>query len=98
MTHLVSKLVEVEDLDNASIELRIYLKMTYEGCAAKIGGPPENCWPAEDPEFDFDDVYLVLVGGREIKITEEEAVGLIGRDQFDGTVNNAVEAAVEGGI
>lgn len=27
--------------------------ITYEGCAAKTYGPPENCYPAEAMEYDI---------------------------------------------
>ena len=33
-------------------ELTAEVDCTYGGCEAKLYGPPENCYPAEGPEFD----------------------------------------------
>ena len=32
--------------------------VTHRGCAAQTYGPPENCYPAEGPEWDVDSIVL----------------------------------------
>ncbi len=34
-------------------EVSVTVTCTYPGCAAQLYGPPENCYPAEGPEFEF---------------------------------------------
>lgn len=34
-------------------------RVTYWGCAAKLYGPPENCWPAEAPEWEVESIVLM---------------------------------------
>lgn len=33
--------------------------VTYWGCQAKLSGPPENCWPAEPPEWKIKSIVLM---------------------------------------
>lgn len=40
----------------------VSVKVTYEGCEAKLYGPPEECHPAEGPEFEIS----VFVGDTDI--------------------------------
>lgn len=45
-------------------ELRVEFTVTSWGCPAQLYGPPENCWPAEDPEFEIDEIGVTLtIGG-----------------------------------
>ena len=37
--------------------------LTYRGCPAKLYGPPENCYPAEDPEWEINSIILHLDNG-----------------------------------
>lgn len=37
--------------------------LTYRGCPAKLYGPPENCYPAEDPEWEINSITLHLDNG-----------------------------------
>lgn len=34
--------------------------VTYWGCPAKTYGPPENCYPAEAPEYDIESIGIAL--------------------------------------
>ena len=50
-----------EDLEEfTTVELEICLKLIYAGCAANISGPPENCYPAEDPEWELESLKSVI--------------------------------------
>jgi hypothetical protein len=40
----------------AEIEYRV----TYWGCPAKTYGPPENCYPAEAPEWEVESIAIWL--------------------------------------
>lgn len=33
-------------------------RVTYEGCKARTYGPPEDCYPAEDPEYEIEGIRL----------------------------------------
>lgn len=49
------------DQEEVSWEVSIELDCTYAGCPAKLSGPPEDCYPAEGPEFEFKE-FTVFVG------------------------------------
>jgi hypothetical protein len=34
-------------------------RVTYLGCAARTYGPPEDCYPAELPEWEIDSIFLL---------------------------------------
>lgn len=53
----------------AEVEFRV----TYWGCKAQTYGPPENCYPAEGPEWEVDAIYL-----------RDDRVGRIG-PEFEAT-------------
>ena len=41
--------------------------LTYRGCPAKLYGPPEHCYPAEDPEWTINSITLHLdLGGENL--------------------------------
>ena len=39
--------------DTLQWEVSVTVTCTYPGCTAQLYGPPENCYPAEGPEFEF---------------------------------------------
>lgn len=52
--------------------------MTSPGCRAQIYGDPDNCWPAEDPEYDlaFESAELDPTYKGEAPLTDAELATL----------------------
>ena len=85
-----------EDIEEfTTIELEICLKQTYAGCSAKLSGPPEECYPAEGPEWEYDSFTLLFGKMHKLKISEEDCVALFGQKFFDKHYELAEEAANE---
>lgn len=45
--------IKTYDHDDESIDYRIHFEVTSPGCPAQTFGPPENCYPAEGPEWEI---------------------------------------------
>lgn len=66
--------VEIDD-----VEYLARVTYYYRGAPGRTSGPPENCYPPEPPELDWELLNLdgtpapdtVLVGQREDEITEQ---------------------------
>lgn len=85
-----------EDLEIFEMmELEYHLKLTSPGRPAKLSGPPEDCYPAEYPEWELDDLFLRFTKTHKLKITEEDCVALFGRSFFDRHYDLAEDAANE---
>jgi hypothetical protein len=41
------------DMMGADFYVLAHVKITHWGCEAKLYGPPENCYEAEDPEYEI---------------------------------------------
>lgn len=46
-------------LDDRETEVEVEIKVWSWGCAAQTYGPPESCYPAEDPEAEVFAAWLV---------------------------------------
>ena len=55
-------------------EVSITVNCTSPGCPAKLSGPPEDCYPAEGPEFELDE-FEVFVGKTVIIKSKDWNVG-----------------------
>ena len=60
-TELQIQFLDYDQELEVSWEVSIELECTYAGCSAKLSGPPEDCYPAEGPEFEFKE-FTVFVG------------------------------------
>ena len=78
-----------------TVEVEFYLKLVDRGRPAKIYGPPEDCYPAEDPEWELNFIALVFSKSHKLSITEVDFVGLFGQKFFDKHYELAEEAANE---
>ncbi len=69
---------------------------TSPGCAAQLYGPPENCYPAEGPEFEFDE-FTFFAGKKTILRSEKWSVAeaLFGKIIWNRLYNDAVINAEE---
>jgi hypothetical protein len=47
--------VEIMGFD---FHVTVDIEITHWGCQAKLSGPPENCWPAEAPEWFIHSITL----------------------------------------
>lgn len=53
-------------------DLEIEVEFSYSGgCAAQTYGPPEGCWPAEDPEIEIVKAYKTE-GEGDVVLTDAE--------------------------
>ncbi len=78
-----------------TVEIEFYLKLTYAGCPAKLSGPPEDCYPAEGPEWELDDIFLRFGKFHRIKMEEIVFIALFGQKFFDKHYELAEEEANE---
>ena len=85
----------VED-DGLDWEVSVTVTCTYPGCAAQLYGPPENCYPAEGPEFEFEN-FEFFAGNKIILRSEKWAVAeaLFGKIIWNHLYNDAVINAEE---
>ena len=90
------KYLERVDDDGLLWEVSITVTCTYHGCAAQLCGPPENCYPAEGPEFEFIS-FEFFVGKTVIVDSESWAVAealfgkIIWKHLYDDAVTDAEE-------
>lgn len=77
-------------------EVSVEMDCTYPGCSAKLSGLPEDCYPAEGPEFEWRKVH-VFVGEHTIMETDSgKALALLLGDAVsDHVLDEAAEDAVE---
>ncbi len=78
-----------------TIELGIYLKLTYAGDPGRTYGPPEDCYPAESPEWECDSLHLIFSKKHKLKISEEDCIALFGQKFLDKHCDLAEEQANE---
>ncbi len=82
--------------DGLQWEVSVTVACTYPGCAAQFYGPPENCYPAEGPEFEFIS-FVFFVGKTKIvnNGTWDVALALFGAHIWNQLYNDAVINAEE---
>ncbi len=78
-----------------SMELDFNLKQTYAGDPGKLSGPPEDCYPPENPEWELDGLTLIFSKNHKLKITDKDCVALFGQKFFDKHCDLAEEEANE---
>ncbi len=78
-----------------TVEVEFYLKLTDRGRPAKIYGPPEDCYPAEAPEWELDSIVLVFSKTHKLSIEEVDFIALFGQKFFDKHYELAEEEANE---
>lgn len=78
-----------------TVELEICLRLTSPGRPAKLYGPPEDCYPAEDPEWELGALTLLFSKKHKLKISDENCIALFGRKFFDKHLDLAIEEANE---
>lgn len=85
-----------KDGDGIEWEISIELDCTNPGCPAQLYGPPENCYPAEGPEFELDRV-TVFVGKINVLQTAKwsEAELVLGEAVWGNLIDAAYEDADE---
>ena len=86
------------DKDEAPVEWEVSVEMdcTYPGDPGKLSGPPEDCYPPEGPEFEWDEVQ-VFVGEHTIMKTKSAKAlqALLGDAVSDHVLDEAADDAVE---
>jgi len=87
--------VDENEEEFTTVEVEIYLEQTYAGCPAYISGPPEDCYPAEGPEWELDSIYLRFSKTHKLKVTEEDFIALFGREFFNKCCEKAEEEGNE---
>lgn len=92
--------IDENEEEFTTVELEICLKLTDRGRPAKLHGPPEDCYPAEDPEWELDNIALLigehLHGNKQrIILNEDACVSLFGQKFFDKHYKLAEEEANE---
>ena len=77
-----------------TLEVEMYLKMTYAGDPGKTYGPPENCYPPEDPEWELDEIILRFGKKHKMKIRMDDFIALFGQEFFDKHYELAEDEAI----
>ena len=82
--------------DTLQWEVSVTVTCTYPGCTAQLYGPPENCYPAEGPEFEWAE-FKFFVGKTVIVKSSNEhvAVALFGEIIWARLVLDAITDAKE---
>ncbi len=82
--------------DGLQWEVSVTVTCTYPGCSAQLCGPPENCYPAEGPEFEWDE-FKFFVGKTVIvkSKSEEIAAALFGEQIWAQLIRDAITDAEE---
>jgi hypothetical protein len=57
--------------------VEIDYRVTSYGCSAQTYGPPENCWPAEEPEWEVESITLYRDEGKDVITPSFEATGAL---------------------
>ena len=87
----------LEDSDGIEREVLVVLACTALGTDAQLYGPPENCYPAEAPEFDFDYLGISTDDGAPMhSISNWQDIVAVLPD-FEKAYERAVDAAIESG-
>ena len=92
-----SQYFEVEDRESIEIEFQITLICTALGQPARLGGPPEDCYPAEAPEFEVSTIYVINDDGNPVEVSEEAFRAFVGAGIADKLMEDAAVEANESG-
>ena len=85
----------VED-DGLQWEVSVTVHCTSPYCPAKVSGPPEHCYPAEGPEFEWDEFEFFVGKTMIVKSRNEHvAVALFGEIIWARLVRDAITDAEE---
>ncbi len=74
---------------------RLDMNCVSPGCKAQLFGPPENCYPAEDAEFELDTIHVLDGEGNPTEISEDLLSKIIGPELVAKLIERAVVDAHE---
>lgn len=84
-----------EEMDEQiTFEVVIEMRCTAPYVPARISGPPEDCYPAEGPEFELETIYIQFAK-RQVEIKPEELEQLVGKKRADKLIEAAELYAME---
>ncbi len=81
----------------ADREFKIALVCTARSVRARLSGSPEDCYPAEAPEFELDSIHIVCLDGK-LRLLEYHAfVAIFGTVEAAELLKAAEDEAIESG-
>ncbi len=85
-----------KDSDPVEWEVSVEMDCTFPGDPGQITGPPENCYQAEGPEFEWSEVTVFVGGHTFMKTKDPKAlVALLGDTVSDHVLDEAMTDACE---
>ena len=75
----------------------ITIRCTALGTPAQLSGPPENCYPAEGPEFELETIAYIHEDRKREEISQQLCYAFLGQEQANELIENAADDAGETG-
>jgi hypothetical protein len=82
--------------DYEEIEFVVTLKCTAQSTPGQTYGPPEQCWPAEAPEFEVDNIHFRDDDGK-LKLLSYGVFERVLGEQANWIIDGAIEDAIDSG-